>query len=223
MFGAIAPRYDLLNRVLSLGMDRSWRRLAVRELPRSGEARVLDLCSGTGDLAREIVRSRRAGLVVCLDFSHPMLVRASAKLERGTAATRAVMVEADALRLPFGDGVFDGVTVAFGVRNFADRDAGLREVLRVLRPGGRFVVLEFSKPSGAGFARLYRAYLNRLLPRVGDRVSGRSGPYGYLARTIGEFPEPALLAAMLRQAGFAAAGFTPLTFGIVCVHTAVKG
>mgnify|MGYP001045090470 CR=1 FL=1 len=220
MFEAIAPRYDLLNRALSLGLDVRWRRRAVGELPRSPDARVLDLCGGTGDLSRALLAGGRAGFVVCLDFAHPMLLRASRKLRRTPG--RSAVVEADALRLPFADGSFDGAAAAFGVRNLADRDAGFREVARVLRPGGRFVVLEFSRPAGPILSPLWRFHVRRIVPRLGDRVSGETGPYGYLARTIGEFPEPAFLAGRLREAGFAAAGFAPLSGGIVCVHVAVK-
>lgn len=221
MFAAIAPRYDLLNRALSLGLDVRWRRRAARELPVSAVARVLDLCGGTGDLARVLLDEGRAGFAVCVDFSHPMLVRAGRKLRR--ASGRSAVVEADALRLPFADGSFDGIAVAFGVRNLSDRDRGFREAHRVLRPGGRLVVLEFGRPDGPLLSPLWSLYVRRVVPLLGDRASGRNGPYGYLARTIGEFPEPALLAGRLREAGFAAASWTRLSAGIVCLHVAVKG
>jgi demethylmenaquinone methyltransferase/2-methoxy-6-polyprenyl-1,4-benzoquinol methylase len=223
MFGAIARTYDLLNRLLSLGFDLRWRRRAVREIALGGPGRILDLCGGTGDLTVAAARAERAAWIVCCDFAHPMLSRAAPKFRRKGVADRCVLVEGDGLRLPFASGSFDAVTVAFGVRNFVDRDAGFREILRVLRPGGRLIVLEFSTPAGPVFGRLYRLYLNRILPRIGDATAGHEGPYGYLARTIGGFPEPPALAGMLRDAGFAAAGWTPLTGGIVCVHTAVKG
>lgn len=223
MFGAVARRYDFLNRLLSLGRDVAWRRRAALEVSSGPGDEVLDLCGGTGDLTVELARSRPAGFVICADFSHPMLVRAGAKLARLSLASRCALLEADALRLPFADGVFVAVTVAFGVRNFADLDAGLREILRVLRPGGRLVVLEFSRPKAPLLSALYSLYLDRVLPRLGDRISGRKGPYAYLARTIGEFPDPPTLAGILRDAGFAAAGWTPLTGGIVCIHTALKG
>jgi demethylmenaquinone methyltransferase / 2-methoxy-6-polyprenyl-1,4-benzoquinol methylase len=225
MFGAIAGRYDLLNRVLSLGWDAGWRRKAAAAVPDAYEpgAVLVDVCAGTGDLAVELARSRPAGLVVCADFSHAMLLRADAKLSRHALAGRYALVEANALSLPFGDGSVSAATVAFGVRNFSDRAAGCREILRVLRPGGRLVILEFSRPEGKVLPRLYALYLNRVLPRVGDWVSGQRGPYRYLARTIEEFPDAAGLAGVLREAGFAAVGWTPLTGGIVCIHTAIKG
>jgi demethylmenaquinone methyltransferase/2-methoxy-6-polyprenyl-1,4-benzoquinol methylase len=223
MFGAVALRYDLLNRVLSLGQDRRWRRRAALEAGDRAGQTVLDLCGGTGDLAAELARTRPAGFVVCVDFAHEMLVRAGAKLERRGLLSRCALVEADALSLPFPDRTVAAVTVAFGVRNFSDLRAGLREILRVLRPGGRLVVLEFSRPTTPVLSALYSCYLRRILPHVGDRVSGHQGPYGYLARTIGEFPDPPTLAGILRESGFAGVGWIPLTGGIVCIHTAVKG
>jgi demethylmenaquinone methyltransferase/2-methoxy-6-polyprenyl-1,4-benzoquinol methylase len=220
MFDGIARRYDLLNHLLSLNQDARWRRRAAEALGTLDEdpsARVLDLCGGTGDQSLAVVKARRAGLVVCCDFSYAMLERAVPKL-RG----RAVVLQGDGLALPFADATFDGVTVSFGVRNFHDMDAGLREIFRVLRPGGRLVVLEFSAPTAPVIASLYRFYLKRVLPRLGDGVSGKSGPYGYLARTISEFDDPAALAGRMREAGFAGVGWTPITGGIVCLHTAMK-
>lgn len=222
MFGEIARRYDLLNHVLSLNADAGWRRRAARELALGGPGRILDLCGGTGDLSVAAARAEAGALVVCCDFAHRMLALAGPKFERKGVGARCVRVEADGLRLPFAPGSFDAVTVGFGVRNLADLDAGFREMLRVLRAGGRLVVLEFSTPSNGWVARAYRVYLSQVLPRIGDSASGRTGPYRYLARTIAEFPEPPALAGRLRDAGFAAVGWTPLTGGIVCVHVAVK-
>jgi demethylmenaquinone methyltransferase/2-methoxy-6-polyprenyl-1,4-benzoquinol methylase len=222
MFGTIAARYDLLNRALSLRRDVGWRREAARELPDDSAARVLDLCGGTGDLAIEIAVRRRAGWVVCCDFCHPMLARAEEKFRRRGLSERCTALEADGLHLPFPDGTFDGVTIAFGVRNFADMGAGLRESLRVLRPGGCLVVLEFSRPEVPVLGRLYRLYLASVLPRLGTLGSGREGPYGYLARTISEFPDAPELAGRIREAGFAAVGWRKLTGGIVAIHTALK-
>lgn len=222
MFSAIAPRYDLLNRILSFNLDRRWRRRAARELPADRSARVLDLCGGTGDLSVAVARGGRAGLVVCCDFAPPMLSRAAAKFRRTGLESRCAVLAGDGLRLPFAPASFDAVTVGFGIRNFADLDAGVAEILRVLRPGGRLVVLEFSAPEGRGLSFLYSVYLHRVLPRVGDAIAGRAGPYRYLARTIAGFPDAAGLAGRLRDAGFAAVGWVPLTGGIVCVHTAIK-
>lgn len=219
MFGGIAPRYDLLNRILSLGIDTRWRRRAALSLAQDDPKLVLDVCGGTGDLSVAVAKAAPAAWVVCCDFSYPMLLRAGPKFGRPDVLGRCVRVEADGLRLPFPAERFDAVTIAFGVRNFVDRRAGLREAARVLRPRGRLLVLEFSRPTGL-FGRIYRSYLFGLVPRMGDRASGRSGPYGYLARTISEFPEPAALAGEIRESGFAAVGWTPLTGGIVCLHDA---
>lgn len=223
MFGGIARRYDLLNHLLSLNLDRTWRRRAAKELQAAPGDRILDLCGGTGDLALAVARAAPGATVVCCDFSHPMLRRAAPKFARAGLAGRCLLLEADALCLPFPDGAVHGITVGFGVRNLGSLDAGLREMLRVLRPGGKLVLLEFSTPQGPLLSRLYRAYLHRLLPKVGDSASGASGPYGYLARTIAAWPDAPTLAGRIREAGFAAVGFTLLSGGIVAVHTARKG
>jgi demethylmenaquinone methyltransferase / 2-methoxy-6-polyprenyl-1,4-benzoquinol methylase len=224
MFGAISRRYDLLNHVLSLNLDRGWRRMAAAEASPAPGTVVLDLCGGTGDLSLALADGAAPpAKVVCCDFSHPMLARAGAKFAGRGLRGRCVAVEGDALRLPFRDGTFDAITVGFGVRNLADMTAGFGEMLRVLVPGGRLVVLEFSRPSGPLLSRLYAFYLKTVVPRLGDSASGRQGPYRYLARTIGDFPPPDFLAGMIREAGFAAVGWRPLTGGIVCVHTAFKG
>ena len=223
MFGTVARRYDVLNHLLSLNLDREWRRRAADEACPSPGARVLDLCGGTGDLAVALAgATSRPSRIVCCDFSHAMLVRADVKFSRRGLDELCVTVEGDALRLPFPDQSFDAVTVGFGVRNFVDRPAGLREILRVLSPGGRVVVLEFSRPTGPVLSRLYSFYLDTVVPRLGDGATGRRGPYLYLARTIGEFPAPDLFAGMIREAGFAAVGWIPLSGGIVCLHTGIK-
>ncbi len=217
MFGAIARRYDLLNHLLSANLDRSWRRAAARALPPTPLERVLDLCGGTGDLTLAVCREREIGQVVCCDFSHPMLLVAAEKLRRRPAAGRPRLLEADGLRLPFRSGTFDATTVAFGIRNFENMGAGLVEIHRVLRPGGCLVVLEFSTPTSALLARAYGLYLKHLLPRLGG-----GGAYGYLARTIAAFPDPAWLAGLILESGFETCRFNVLTGGIVTVHTAYK-
>lgn len=222
MFDGIAGRYDLLNHLLSGNQDRRWRRRAVEEIPAGEAARVLDLCGGTGDLTLELAQADAERSVICCDFSHKMLERAAAKFDRKGLGERCFVLEADGLRLPFASGNLDAVTVAFGVRNFQDMDAGFREIHRILRPGGRMVVLEFSRPTAPVIKQLYAFYLRRVLPRIGDGVSGRSGPYGYLARTIADFPEAPQLAGRIREAGFAACGWITLSGGIVAVHTAFK-
>jgi demethylmenaquinone methyltransferase/2-methoxy-6-polyprenyl-1,4-benzoquinol methylase len=223
MFGRVARRYDLLNRLLSANLDRGWRRAAAGSLAGRAGARVLDVCCGTGDLTLAVARAEESALVVGCDFSHAMLALARAKLARAGLATRCLPVEADGLRLPFSSGAFDAVTVGFGVRNLADLDAGLREMHRVLRADGRLIVLEFSRPPGRLIGPLYRCYLTRILPAVGDGLSRSDGAYGYLARTIGEFPDPAGLAQRIREAGFTACAWRRLTAGIAAVHTGVKG
>ena len=221
MFGAIAGRYDALNHLLSLNLDASWRRRAAAEACPEPGLRVLDLCGGTGDLSVALLRSENSpSFVACCDFSRPMLARAKDKLARVTAS--AMTIEGDALKLPFRDAAFDAVTVGFGVRNLADMSAGFREMSRVIAPGGRLVVLEFSRPSGPVLSRLYGFYLRQVVPRLGDGASGASGPYRYLARTIADFPEPDLLAGIIRESGFGAVGWQPLSGGIVCLHTALK-
>ena len=223
MFGGIARRYDLLNHLLSANLDRGWRRRAVAGLPKDPQARVLDLCGGTGDLSIELALRGRAGLVVCCDFARPMLARAAEKFRRAGVSDRCSLLEGDALALPFDDGAFDAVTIGFGIRNLADLDLGLREMRRVLRPGGILVVLEFSVPRTPVLAGLYRGYLRRLLPRIGDGVARRRGPYGYLAETIAEFPDAPTLAGRIHVAGFAACDWQLLTGGIVAVHRASRG
>ena len=223
MFDRIAPRYDFLNHLLSANLDRSWRRAAAAEVAAGGPSDVLDLCGGTGDMSVAVARESKASRIVCCDFSLPMLERAEVKFRTGVSLERCLTAGADGLRLPFSDRSFDAVTVAFGVRNFSDMNAGFREIYRVLAPGGRMVVLEFSVPTGPVFGRLYRTYLTRLLPAVGDRITGHDGPYGYLARTISGFPEPPVLAGRIRDAGFAACGWKTRTGGIVAIHTAIKG
>jgi demethylmenaquinone methyltransferase/2-methoxy-6-polyprenyl-1,4-benzoquinol methylase len=222
MFGGIAPRYDLLNRVLSANLDRGWRRAAVRHLPETGGGRVLDLCGGTGDLALDLARLGRAEVVVCCDFSHPMLLRASRKFGRGPAGGRCLALEADGLRLPLATGSFDTVTIAFGLRNLADPDVGLAEMRRVLGRGGHLVVLEFSRPPGPVLSRLYGFYLRRVLPRVGDAIARGRGAYRYLARTIGDFPDAATLAARIEAAGFVECRWSHRSGGIVAIHTATR-
>ncbi len=193
MFEAIAPRYDTLNRVLSLGTDRRWRQASCEALGAGPGDLAADLCCGTGDLSMAL--AGRGATVVAVDFSREMLRRASAK---GVP----LLAETDCLRLPFPDGAFDIVTVAFGVRNLADPEGGLREMLRVLRRGGRLGILEFAAPRGAVFSQLYRAYLRRVVPAVGALVSRRGSAYSYLASSIKAFPDQPGMKDLLRGTGF---------------------
>jgi demethylmenaquinone methyltransferase/2-methoxy-6-polyprenyl-1,4-benzoquinol methylase len=215
MFTAIAPRYDFLNHLLSLNVDRRWRRVAVRRL--GWEARpdgvYLDLCAGTLDLAATLAREPRfRGTVIGADFVVPMLERGKGKADR----TRPVA--ADALVLPFADRRFDGAMVAFGVRNLANLDAGLSEAARVLRPGARFVVLEFTTPRFAPLRAAFLFYFQRVLPAIGRVVSKHRDAYRYLPESVLEFPEPGDFARRLRDAGFDEVGYELLTGGICAVH-----
>jgi demethylmenaquinone methyltransferase/2-methoxy-6-polyprenyl-1,4-benzoquinol methylase len=221
MFDRIAPRYDLLNRLLSGGTDVRWRRRAVDFLEIPPPARVLDLCTGTADLLIEALRRhpRQSGLGV--DLSHGMLVRGAAKLERFGYAGRSALVGGDGERLPVRDGLFDGALVAFGIRNLGDPVTAMREVRRALRPGGRFVVLEFSMPEGA-FGVAYRFYFRHVLPRLGGLVSGDASAYSYLPASVARFPTPDAFAGLMAEAGFAGVRWRPLTGGIACLHRGEK-
>lgn len=223
MFARVAPRYDLLNHLLSLNFDRRWRAAVARQfrpvLARP-EARVLDLCCGTGDLALALGRAGQA-TVVGMDFCHPMLLRAAEKF--GRARPRAPLIaEADALRLPFSDGSFDLVTVAFGFRNLADYEGGLREMFRLLRPAGQAGILDFAEPRGALFGPLYRFYFRRVLPRLGGAISGDRGAYTYLPASVEKFPSPEELAEWMREVGFRDVAFRSFTGGVACLHTGTK-
>lgn len=217
MFDAVAPTYDLLNHMLSFNLDRLWRRAAVRELaPRDG-AVILDLCAGSGDVA--LLLARRSGArVIGADFSAAMLEAARGKARR--AGVPLPLVRADAMALPFRSGVLDGITVAFGVRNFEDLDAGLREMARTLKPGRRAVILEFSEPRGSLFGRLYLFYFRRVLPLVGRLISGRPGAYAYLPATVSVFPGPEGVSRRLEQAGLAPVAARRLTAGAVMLYVA---
>jgi demethylmenaquinone methyltransferase / 2-methoxy-6-polyprenyl-1,4-benzoquinol methylase len=221
MFGAIAPRYDLLNHLLSLNRDRAWRRRAVDRLLEAmpHEGTVLDACAGTFDLAVELDgRSTFSGTVLGFDFSYPMLEAGRGKLP----GRRILPACADALRLPLADASVDGAMVAFGVRNLAGLDAGLAELCRVLRPGGRLVILEFMTPQWQPFRGLYLLYFRRVLPLIGRLVSRHGSAYSYLPASVLEFPEPPELVRRMEAAGFGNVGWEALTGGIVAVHHALR-
>ena len=213
MFDRIAPRYDLANRILSGGTDVRWRRRAVALLEVGPEARILDLCTGTADLLVEALARAEGRRGVGLDLSLPMLSRAEAKLARAGLAARAAVVGGDAQRLPLAPETFDGALVAFGIRNVGDPAAALAEIRRVLRPGGRLVVLEFSTPRGR-FGRLYGAYARHVLPRVGGWISGHREAYAYLPASVARFATPAAFGGLMQEAGFRDVSWRPLTFGI---------
>ena len=215
MFTAIAPRYDFLNHLLSLNVDRSWRRAAVARLgwEAKPDGTYLDLCAGTLDLAAELARSEGfRGRVVGADFVVPMLQRGRNK------APRTAPVAADVLELPFPAARFDGALVGFGVRNLADLDAGLHEAARVLKPGARFVILEFATPRFAPLRAVYLFYFRRILPAIGRLVSKHRDAYTYLPESVMGFPEPEALSQRLVAAGFSRVGFERLSGGICTVH-----
>lgn len=220
MFGRVAHRYDLANHVLSFNMDRYWRAHTVArvwDVLARHDTRVLDICCGTGDLLRALMRARPPGVpVMGSDFCHPMLVAARAKL--GAQGFPPFLFESDALRLPLADASLDLITVAFGFRNLANYDAGLREMRRVLRSGGVAAILEFSQPPNALFGALYNFYSRRILPVIGGALSGSRDAYAYLPESVRKFPAPEVLAEMMRAAGFAAVEFGRLTGGIVALH-----
>jgi len=222
MFDRIAHRYDLLNHLLSANLDRGWRRAAARRVAECKPRAVLDLCGGTGDLTLAIARAAPDSTVVCCDFSRSMLRRAQRKFDGERLSPRCLTLEADGLRLPFPDGTFDVVSVGFGVRNLRPMAGGLAEIHRVLASDGRLVVLEFSRPTAPLVAGAYAIYLRRILPRLGDPLSGGGGAYGYLARTIGEFPDPSTVAARIGEAGFTRCTWETLCGGIVAIHIGEK-
>jgi len=221
MFDRIAPRYDLLNRLLSAGTDVRWRRRAVDFLELEPPLRVLDLCTGTADLLLEAVSRHPGSSGLGVDLAQGMLVRGARKLERRALSRRAWLAGGDGECLPVRGSSYDAALVGFGIRNVSDPRRALGEVYRALRPGGRFVVLEFGVPEGL-LGRLYRAYFTAVLPRIGGLVSGDRSAYSYLPASVASFPKPAAFAALMEQAGFAAVRYVPLTFGIACLHRGEK-
>ena len=222
MFSAIAPRYDFLNRLLSAGRDRVWRREAIRATRLPTDGRLLDVCTGTADMALETARQFPTATIAGVDFSGPMIDRGRQKVAGARLAGRVVLSVAPAEVLPFPDGAFDAATVAFGLRNVPDRCLELAEMHRVLKPGGRAVVLEFTTPPGRLFRRLYLWYFHRVLPVIGGLISGHRSAYAYLPASVGEFPLPKELAAWMEQAGFRNVSYRLLTGGIVAIHVGEK-
>lgn len=221
MFSDIAPRYDLLNHLLSFNVDRRWRRRAVRVLgwEREPGGLYLDLCAGTLDVAGELVRQRGFhGRVVGADFAEPMLREGLDKV-RGRAVHP---VAADALALPLPDAACAGAIVAFGIRNLTDAEVGLREVARVLKPGARFVILEFTTPSSAIVRAGYHLYFHSVLPRIGSMISGNRSAYRYLPESVAHFSSPTQLAARMRSAGFSDVRWSSLTLGIAAIHVGTR-
>jgi demethylmenaquinone methyltransferase/2-methoxy-6-polyprenyl-1,4-benzoquinol methylase len=222
IFSMIAPGYDSFNALASMGIDRRWRRTLVRMAHLGPDSRVLDLAAGTGDLALALAGQGKPAEVVATDFCEEMLEVARRKAESFEGPTTLTFRLEDAQALSLPDSSFDVVTVAFGVRNFPDREANFREVLRVLKPGGRYLVLEFSRPPVPPVRWLYHAYLRLVIPLIGALVAGDRASFVYLNDSIRAFPAQAQLAAELRRSGFSHCSWCDLTFGIVAVHVAVK-
>ena len=224
MFGEIARRYDFLNHFLSAGIDRSWRRRTTRLVPPAGDEPILDVCTGTADLALAYWRaSRREVPIVGADFCHPMLAIGNQKCRRLGADDRISLLEADARRLPFADDTFQIVCVAFGLRNVSDTDAGLREMVRVCRPGGRVAVLEFSIPTAWPLGPLYGWYFHRVLPRIGQALArNRQEAYNYLPASVGQFPQAEALAQRMRSARLEQVRYHRFTFGIATLYVGAK-
>jgi demethylmenaquinone methyltransferase/2-methoxy-6-polyprenyl-1,4-benzoquinol methylase len=230
MFTRIAPRYDFLNHLLSFSLDKLWRRRTAKRflhILRRPESRVLDVCCGTGDLAFALDRVRSTTLgspqtrmapVVGSDFVEAMLVRAQEKAR--AARSSALFAAADALRLPFSDSSFDLVATAFGFRNLANYEDGLREFARVLKSGGELGVLEFTEPGAGPVAGLFRFYFRHILPRIGSAISGNSEAYAYLPNSVRKFPSPPELASLMERCGFADVRIASWNFGSVILHSA---
>lgn len=221
MFTSIAPRYDLLNHLLSVNVDKLWWRRTARaftSILTRPDARVLDLCCGTGDMAFALRRKSNDSRIIGADFAHAMLTRARNK---SNLQGRVTWIEADALQLPFPEESFDLVTSAFGFRNLADYDAGLREIRRVLKPGGECGILEFSDPPGMR-GKLYHLYFKSVLPRIGKLISRNSGAYSYLPASVTRFPQPPEMLDRMKEAGFSSISWTPYTFGIAGLYRGAK-
>jgi demethylmenaquinone methyltransferase / 2-methoxy-6-polyprenyl-1,4-benzoquinol methylase len=214
MFGRVAHRYDLANHLLSMNIDKLWRArtvAAVRDIARVPDARVLDLCCGTGDLLAALEKDRNAP-VLGSDFCHPMLLGAAAKTRRSP------LFEADAMQMPLASASLDVITIGFGFRNLANYETGLWELRRILRPGGILAILEFSQPPNRPFAALYNWYSRRLLPIIGGAISGSREAYAYLPESVRKFPSADELAAMMTRAGFERVCSERMTGGIVALH-----
>lgn len=222
MFDSIAPRYDLLNHVLSAGLDRRWRNQAVDALGLAANARVVDLCTGTGDLAIAAVTRVPGARVVGVDFAGEMLRLGLAKVRRGGFEQTICLVRGDAVRIPLTDGSCDGATIGFGIRNVAEPERALAELARVLRPGARLAILEFGQPRIPGIRTLYAWYFRYLLPLVGRMVSKHQSAYSYLPASVGTFPSAAEFSRLIAAANFSQVRAVPLTFGIVYMYVAQR-
>lgn len=222
MFNSIAPRYDLLNRLLSLGIDRKWRRFAVKQIKFAESGKILDVATGTADVALEIAASTPGSVTITgVDFSPQMVELGKEKVKRSQFADRISLQVAPCEAIPFSENSFDSATIAFGIRNVVDRSCGLKEILRVLKPGGKIVILEFSNPQSKIFKALYNFYFLRILPVVGGLISNFSA-YKYLPDSVLEFPSREEFKRIMTEAGFKTVTHKDLTFGIATVYTGEK-
>ena len=222
MFDSIAPRYDLLNRTLSAGLDQKWRRRAVEELRLPASARVIDLCTGTADVALAIADRHRDASVVGVDFSGAMLAIGLRKVRGAGLERRIRLVRGDAAVIPVASDSCDGATIAFGIRNVAQPERALAELGRVLRPGAKLAILEFGQPRIPGIRTLYLWYFKYLLPLIGRLVSHHQSAYSYLPASVGAFPAPPEFARTIERHGFVSVEASPLTFGIVYLYVATR-
>jgi demethylmenaquinone methyltransferase/2-methoxy-6-polyprenyl-1,4-benzoquinol methylase len=223
MFASIAHRYDLLNHLLSLGTDIYWRKLTVKSVAKlvgQDPILALDVCCGTADLALAL---SQLGRVIGCDFCHPMLILGNQKIRHKGRREKILLTEGDALKLPFPDGTFDAVTIAFGLRNLASPRHGLAEMQRVLKPGGVLAVLEFSKPVLPVFSQIFAFYFTKVLPRIGRLISGQGTPYTYLPASVALFPDQARLKEMMEMVGFTRVSYRNLSGGVAALHTGTKG
>ncbi len=220
MFDNISPKYDLLNRLFSLGIDQAWRRKVVRLVGREKVDRLLDVATGTGDLA--IMASKKATRVTGIDISEGMLEHGRVKVKQRGLQDRIELLKADSAELPFAEGTFDVVTVAFGVRNFEQLEKGIAEMRRVLKPGGRMFILEFSKPQRTPFRQLFRFYFHRVMPFIGRLVSKDDAAYTYLPKSVDAFPEGKEFVRLMERTGLREAKSDPLTGGVATLYTARK-
>lgn len=220
MFSAIAERYDFLNAVLSLGIDKAWRKEATQAAFEYDAQDVLDVATGTADLAISLKKAKPEANIIGVDFAEPMLVIGRKKAAKQTLEIK--LEQGDGLNLPYDDESFDALTIAFGLRNFSDYQAGLNEFYRVLRPNGRLVILEFPPPPKGFFGRFFRFYFLRILPFLGGLISGRRSAYEYLPESVLNFPAPDVLASMLDRAGFVKIRYKLQTFGVSAIHVGDK-